>query len=182
MTETIYGLFKQPELAKRAVVELLRMGLDPKDIDVMSSEPYPDIVFVDESLKTNIPAFALLGGLIGGISGALLAGLTAKSVMLPTGGMPIVAYAPVGIITFALAGLGAIVGALITTLLEAGLLRFKNKAYDGRVAAELVEGALLVSVLCRATDHAEKVERLLTSGGAKRVFRNADGVFNPTDQ
>lgn len=68
--------------------------------------------------KSHIPLFALGGGLLGAAAGLSLAVLTATAMQLPTGGMPIVAWPTVGIVTFELAALGAIVMTLIRFVWE----------------------------------------------------------------
>jgi molybdopterin-containing oxidoreductase family membrane subunit len=75
----------------------------------------------EQERKSRIPWFALAGGLIGGAVGLSLAALTSLALRLPTGGMPIIAWPTIGIVTFELTALGAIVATLSRFLWEGSL-------------------------------------------------------------
>ncbi len=84
---------------------------------------------------------------------------------LPTGGMPIVAYAPVGIITFAATALGAVAAAFGTLLWEAGLLKLRLDLPDA-VRQEVAAGAVAVAVET-AEGYRAAVEEVLASAGGR---------------
>jgi hypothetical protein len=83
-------------------------------------ESYP-VSEAEQERKSRIPWFALAGGLLGGVVGLSLAALTSLALRLPTGGMPIIAWPTVGIVTFELTALGAIMATLSRFLWEGSL-------------------------------------------------------------
>ena len=90
MLKVIYGLYPDPDSAQRAVNSLRGAGIDPRDIAVVSSEPFEEYDFARRDAATPMPWLAALGGVVGGVSGFLLASLTQRAYPIPTGGMAIV--------------------------------------------------------------------------------------------
>lgn len=86
----------------------------------LSKDGAPSAQQADPERNSRIPVFALTGGLIGAAAGVSLAVLTSAAMRLPTGGMPIIAWPTVGIVTFELTALGAIVAIFIRFLWEKG--------------------------------------------------------------
>ena len=68
-----------------------------------------------------MPWMALTGAIIGGTGLFSLVALTSSAYPLPTGGMPIVALPPAGVITFEGVAIGAILCTVATVLYECGL-------------------------------------------------------------
>jgi hypothetical protein len=126
----VIALFDDADAARAACQ---RFGGEMYSCEPIAPPPVP----------SNILAATVLGGIAGGAGGFALAALTATSMHLVTGAMPIVALAPTGIITFALAALGAIGAALATLLWQAGLLT-TTLALPDDVRREVAEGAVAV--------------------------------------
>ena len=121
------------EEARQAVERLLRRQVQPRDIEVISSEPIHEV----ESLlagKSRLPIFVLTGAFLGIIAGGALASATALLYPLRTGGMPILSFLPIGIVTYEAMMLFAILFSLGGLLLEAKLLR--RRPQDSSQAAE----------------------------------------------
>ena len=151
----ILALFPDSDSAMQAVERLA-----PVEYEIYSAEP------LDPSpVPSRLGKVTVLGGLAGAIAGAALAALTAKSMGLYTGGMPLVAYAPVGIITFAGAGLGAVSAALGTLLWEAGLLTLRLELPE-LVRQEIAAGAVALTIPTEENRRAA-VEEVLARAGAK---------------
>ena len=87
----------------------------------MSSEPLEEEGFGWKEQRTSMPWLAPVGALLGGTAGYALSAFTQRTYPLPTGGMPIVAMWPTGIIMYELAMFGAIFTTIVTFLISAGL-------------------------------------------------------------
>ena len=134
--DSIYGLFPGPHSAERGMNALRAAGIAADKIVVLAPEPFEEYSFAQGERKTRMPWFAALGGLIGGTCGYLLGRYTQTAYPLITGGMPIVAAWPTGIVTYELTMMGAIVTTLITLS-------------DWRAAAQLEARALRPASLAR---------------------------------
>jgi hypothetical protein len=165
MKSAIYALFPDADAAQGAVDALGEAGLRLRDITVISSQPFEEYRFGQQDAKTFMPWIAVLGGVIGGLSGFLLAALSQKQYPILTGGMPIVPLWPNGIITYELTMLGAILASLLTLLVTAGLPDWRPKLYDPAVA----DGQILVGVVDPAADVRPRAEAKLRAAGAKLV-------------
>jgi hypothetical protein len=110
---------------------------------------------------------AIIGGVAGGAGGAALAIVTARSMGLPVGGMPIPATAPVGIVTFALTALGA-VGAVLMVLLWQGDLLTLRLPLPDEVRKQVANGAVAVAIEVEEQQSGE-ITAMLAKAGATRV-------------
>ena len=169
MTQFLYALYPDPDSAQRAVNGLRAgapdLGLGPRDIVVMSSEPFDGYEFFQRDHKTIIPWIAVLGGLVGGLTGFWFAAFTQNAYPLPTGGMAIVPFAPNSIITYEMTMLGAILATLLSLLITARLPNWKRQLYD----AEISDGKILVGVIGAAENARAALEKKLLDAGAERV-------------
>lgn len=168
----IYGLFADPASADRAVNTLQQAGLSRDEIVVMSSEPFGEYSFSQAEHTTVMPWLAVLGGVIGGSLGFLLAAYTQKAYPLITGGMPLVAPWPTGIITYELTMLGAVITTVITLLVTTRLPNWSEKVYDPEVS----NGKILVGVLNPSQDAQGALGDRLRSAGAEQVKSTAPGA------
>ena len=140
-----FAIFPDVETARLAL-----KNLGPENHEIYSGEPLnpPDVA-------SRLLTATVLGGLAGGAAGMALAVFTFRAMNLETGGMPIVAYPPTGIVVFALTALGAIGAALATLLWEAGLLRLRLTLPED-VRREIANGAVAVSVPEESREALEK--------------------------
>jgi len=168
----IYGLFPGPASADRAVNALQAAGVSRSRIVVMSAEPFGEYSFSQTQHATVMPWLAVLGGVIGGVSGFLLAAYTQVAYPLNTGGMPIIAPWPTGIITYELTMLGAVIATVITLLITTGLPNWGAKLYD----PEISNGKILVGVLDPSDDARAELDNRLRSSGAEQVKATAPGA------
>jgi hypothetical protein len=165
MHNAIYGLYPNPDSAQRAVAATREAGVDPCSIVVLSSEPFEGYEFAKLDARTHMPWWAVVGGLLGGLSGYILAALTQRAYPVPTGGMPIVSLWPNGIITYELTMLGAILATLFTLLVAAHLPNWRKQLYDREVSA----GKILVGVVDPPAESRPALQRRLSEAGADEV-------------
>lgn len=173
MAGVVYALLDDPAHAERAVDRLLAAGFGREWITVRSSEPFLEwrLPAGGEEQKSRIPFFALLGGFLGGGVGFSLAALTSMTMNLVTGGMPIIAPGPTGIVTFELTALGAIFGTVISLIAETGLGRGLRSSDldDLDLARAVADGALLVSAHCPSEKEITQATTALQEVGAAVV-------------
>jgi len=146
---------------------LHRAGVSPKRIVVMSAEPFDDYSFSKMDQATPMPWLAVCGGIVGGTLGFLLARLTQEGYPYPliTGGMPILAPWPTGIVTYELTMMGAVLTTAIALLVTSRLPNWKPKLYDPEVSkGKILIGALEPSDAARA-----EIENCLRGAGAEKV-------------
>ncbi len=110
------------EQATQVVKSLMSRNVHPSEIEVISSVPIHEIETLIAG-RSRLPAFVLSGAALGILVGSLLASGTALLYPLNTGGMPIVSLLPVGIVTYEVTMLAAILFCLGGLLFEAKLLR-----------------------------------------------------------
>jgi hypothetical protein len=140
---SIYGLFPGPDEAERGMNALRSAGIAPKNILVMSAQPFDEYSFTQADQKTVMPWLATLGGLVGGTCGFLLARYTQVAYPIITGGMPLVSPWPTAIVTYELTMFGAVMTTVVTLLITARLVRRRPAPYD----PEISNGKILIGVV-----------------------------------
>lgn len=161
----ILGLFASMEEAAGAVDKLVAGGIPEERITSLTAIPYHDGVLVNSGYRRRFHYWTLGGGLLGALAGFALAAGTAWLYPLQTGDKPIIATFPVGIVTYELTMLLAIVGTFLGMLWEMRLPDAERHAYDPGIA----EG--LTGILVTPADDNERQHAagLLTSAGALRL-------------
>ena len=159
----MYGLFDRPDAAQRAYTSLKRAGIAPRDIAVISAEPFEAFEFSHRDHSMILFRLALIGGIIGFISAVALVRGTELAWPIVTGGMPVVAWWPNLVIIFEMTMLGAIVTTVISLLVTSSLPKFGKTLYDPAVS----DGKILVGV--PVTGPGDTIRDTLTSNGASTV-------------
>lgn len=146
MNGRLHAAFSTSAQARQALNRLSQDGVAPTDIEIRSSVPLEhDLVPVGTKVKSRVPWMALGGAVLGGTAFFSLVRLTSQAYPLPTGGMPIVALPPAGVITFEGVAIGAIIATVATVLYEAALPGLKGPGpLDHHIALDHV----LVTVKC----------------------------------
>lgn len=167
MPPAIYGLFPDPESAERGMNALNRAGIGPNRIIVMSAEPFDGYSFTETDHATPMPWIATAGGAVGGILGYLLARLTQVAYPFPllTGGMPLVAPWPTGIVTYECTMLGAVLTTIVALLISTKLPNWKPKLYEPEVS----HGKILIGALEASDSVRAELENRLRGAGAVKV-------------
>jgi hypothetical protein len=161
----VYALYPDGDSAGRAINGLRAAGVSGDAITVITSEPLEHHEFFETDKSTWMWYIASFGGLVGLLFATWLTRMTELAWPLQTGNMPIVAWWPNLIIMFELTMLFAILSAVITLLVTAGLPGRRSRIYDARV----MDGMILVGV--DNPSDAAAVERALAGGGGE-VIRN----------
>lgn len=169
MAKAVYGLFSTPRSAQRAYEGLrddaARLGIRPRNIVSVSSEPFDDFEFGARDSETSMPWLAPAGGLVGAVGGYWLTALTQRDFPLPTGGMPIVVLWTNGIIMYELVMLGAILATLGALFVAAGLPEFMTHLYDPEVSQDKI----LIGVTNPPEELYFEIENKLLEAGADKV-------------
>lgn len=166
--DAIYGLFAGPAAAQRGMDSLRQAGVARDRIVVMTAQPYDEYEFTRVERNTSMYRVAALGGIIGGSLGFWLAWYmqTAYPFPLITGGMPLVAPWPTGIVTYELTMLSAIVTTIATLLVTSNLPNWKKtKIYDEEVSNNMV----LIGVADPVEATRADLESRLTGAGAQKI-------------
>ena len=161
----IYGLYDKPDAAQRAYTSLKRAGVAPRDITVVSGEPFEAFEFSHRDHSMILFRLAQVGGVIGFVLAVLLVRSTEMAWPIVTGGMPIVAWWPNLVIVFEMTMLGAIATTVISLLVTAGLPRFRQSIYDPAVS----DGKILVGVPLSASGAADAIRDAFAASGAVAV-------------
>lgn len=164
--KAVYALYPDGSSAQQAVNRLRALGLQDRDITVVSAQPMEDYEFGHMEKQTWMWYLACLGGLIGMSIGFGLAYITEHSWEINVGGLPIFAWWPNLIIIFELTMLGAITATVITLVVTA-LIPQKGRGflYD----PEVTDGQILVGVENPAQDKVSSFEGALTAPPGARV-------------
>ena len=162
---TIYGLFPDPDSAERGMNALRSAGVNRDNIVVMSDEPFEEYSFGYAQPSVAMPWLAVLGGLVGGTGGFLLARVTQTAYPIVTGGMPIVAPFPTAIVTYELTMLGAVLTTIVTLLITAKIPKWKQELYD----PEVTHGKILIAVVDPPDDARADLEDRLRNAGADEI-------------
>lgn len=138
------------------------------DAELFSSEPLDSPQEASARVKTPVGLAAVAGGALGGLLGGGLAAATSIWMGLDVGGLPRLSAPPIGIVTFAIAALGAIAAVLIVLLVRGRIFRLKlevPKSARRRVA----EGAVAVMLPVRSEERDEMVRALIAAGAEREV-------------
>lgn len=158
---TVIALFKNPVVAQQALKALDEFHLDSKDISLISStEAYEKQELVELIAGEKVHEEAVYAGKIGGLTGAILAALTAISAMV-TGGASLLAAGPiVAVITGA--------GGLLGTFLGAGFSENEAESYDRAIKT----GQIMILVHAENKAVAKHAEQVLKAQGAEKIHHH----------
>ena len=163
MSQLITGIFPNRDIAERAIQHLVDAGFAPEDTSLLMSEGTRGREFQMEK-TTKAPEGAVTGATVGGVLGAVAAGLVAVGT-LAVPGLNLVAAGP---IVAALSGLGAgaAAGGMVGGLVGLGVPEHEAKFYD----KEIAKGGILLGVY--AHDDRQKLAKdILEAAGAEKVGR-----------
>ena len=172
MTSFVVGLFGDPESALAAAGSIQTANLGTPEL--MSPVPMEGVEEVLGEKKSVIKRFSLFGAIFGGISGFLLAAITAVLYAHPTGGRPIITFPPYLIITYELTILFGIVftviGFFVSARLPNGLWTAWWKQDENRpYVPEAAVDKFAVSVSCASNENVQQAETILRTAGAEEV-------------
>ena len=171
---TVLGLFEDiPEAA--SALNRLRSGgedgggRDSRDVQVMSSVPFPEGVLESDRSPIRLPLITFFGALAGIVAGLFISAATQWLYIIRTGGKPIISWPPVGIITYEFMMLFALVACFGGALYEMRLPSWRARVYDPRIS----EGLIGIAVNCVSDDEVRQAEAFCREAGAVDVRRDS---------
>lgn len=161
MSKLVTGIFSSRASADHAAEELMKSGFSAEDISILMSETTRGREFAIRT-ATKAPEGAATGATVGGVLGAVAAGLVA----LGTLAVPGVGLVAAGPVVAALSGLGAgaAAGGLVGGLVGLGIPEHEAKFYD----EEIRKGGILVGVYAHG-DRVKLAREILDAAGATKV-------------
>jgi len=166
---TLLGLYEDIEHAADALAKMQgEAGFASHDLMVLSSVPFPEGVLEADRSKIHLPVIALIFAFVGIGVGLAVAGGSALLYVLRTGGKPIAAAPPIGIISYEFMMLFALVFAFLGALYEMRLPNWRAKVYDPRIS----EGLIGIAAHCGSETAAARAEELMRGAGAADIKRD----------
>jgi hypothetical protein len=159
MAHLVTALFEHRAAAETAVDRLIDAGFSREDISVLMSDATRGREFAIQA-ESKAPEGAATGAAVGGVLGAIAAGLVAIGV-IAVPGIGLVAAGPI-LAALAGAGAGGAAGGLIGALVGAGIPEHEAKFFSER----LEQGGILVGVYTHNDRVGVAREVLSASGGA----------------
>src|SRR6202044_782340 len=159
----VFGIYRAPEDAERAVDALMGNGFSSGAISVLLPDNESTRAFAhhkDTKAPEGTTAGATTGGVIGGALGVLV-GIGALAI---PGVGPLIAAGPI-VAGVAGLGVGGAVGGLVGALIGMGIPEYEGKRYEGRGK----DGGILVSVHCDSSEEIARAKQLLKSTGADDI-------------
>ncbi len=161
---TLLALFSDVEPAVKAIDKLREMGIDDKQIDVLSGIPISHEVLGRPKISTFIPKLALGGAIIGFIIAVFLMFGIPFLFSLHVGGQPVYAIPPFYIIAFEMTMLGLMGTAFISLFLAGRLPAYEPQIY----VPEISDGKIAVTFPCLQGDQ-RMFEDAMKSVNAEQV-------------
>src|SRR5215472_4591511 len=161
MATLVTGLFNSRASAEHAVKDLVHYGYSRDDISLLMSDATRGREF-GLSMATKAPEGAATGATIGGVIGAIAAGMVALGIIVVPG-LGLVAAGPV-VATLAGLGAGAAAGGLTGALIGLGLPEREAKFYN----EEVEHGGILVGVYTH-DDRIAQAKKILDAAEAESV-------------
>jgi hypothetical protein len=155
----VYALYSNGDAAQRAVDLLRAAGFADEEITVITGEPMEDFEFSHIGRRNPLWYAASLGGLLGFLFSAWLTRFTELDWPMNVGNMATVAWFPNMIVVFELTMLGAILAAVATLFVTAGLVRRRPAFYD----PEVTSGKIFVGIEHPREGSMPDVEKALLS-------------------
>ena len=169
MANHLIGLFHDPDSALAAAGKLMGAGFDSPEIQ--SPIPIHGVEKVLGKKKSVIKRFTLIGAITGGMSGFLLAAVTAVLFPHPTGGRPLITFPPYLIITYEMTILFGILATVLGFLISARLPAIRERLYVPESAVD----KFVVTVACDTAENVSRAGEILRASGADEVRQAAGG-------
>lgn len=161
MATLVTGLFKSRSSAEQAIEDLTAHGWSRDDVSILMSDATQGREF-GLAMASKAPEGAATGGTIGGVLGAIAAGLVATGIVAVPG-LGLVAAGPV-LATLAGLGAGAAAGGVTGALIGVGLPEHEARFYHEQIE----HGGILVGVYTH-DDRAKQARKILEAAGAEKV-------------
>ena len=169
MANTALGLFHDPQLALEAAGKLKGAGFERPEL--MTPIPIHGVEEILGPKKSVIKRFTFFGGIIGAVSGFVLAAGTAVMYVHPSGGRPIITIPPFLIITYEMIILFGILATVLGFLISARFPAIRERVYVPETAVD----KFAVTVPCDSEELFGRAEEILRAAGAAEVRRIGEG-------
>ncbi len=138
-------------------------GVPSREVNVLSRVPLPESVFPANPSRMSL--IGVIGALLGfSVAVAFLVAVTV-SYGLRTGGMPLIAPLPLGVITYEMTLLASILAMLVTLFVRARLGPWRRVPEH----PELDYGEVIISVTCADLAQAQRAREILAGVAAGRA-------------
>ena len=121
-TQSILGLFQQPELAADAMDGLKEAGFELGTFDVLTGTPYPEGAFGEYVPQHRLFRFPAFGAIIGLTLSIFLTAVTQLAYPMVTGGKPILSIFAMLIIMYEMTMLSGVIATVIGIVFELSLI------------------------------------------------------------
>jgi mono/diheme cytochrome c family protein len=171
--QLLLGLFHEASPTAETIDQLHKVGVPDEKITIMSGMPYRGEMLGRPRPKRSVAKIALVGAILGLITGLFLSAGIFLLYPLDQGGQPIVPLPPTLIVLFEVTMLGTMWAAFLGMLWVNRFPITKSQLYDPRIT----EGH--IGVLTEVDDsQVDQVENILKSNGAHHLKR-ADAATPP---
>jgi mono/diheme cytochrome c family protein len=170
----LLGLLHEATPTADTIAQLRQLGVPDEKITVMSSMPYRAEMLGRRRARSSVGRIALLGGVLGLLTGLFLSVGIFLLYPLSQGGQPIVPIPPSLIVLFELTMLGTMWATFFGLLVVNKFPTFKPQLYDPRIT----EGH--IGVLAEVDEAlADQVENVLVANGAHHLHRQEVSIAQP---
>ncbi len=128
------ALLDDVDLAAENIVMLRELGVEDRDITVLSGIPYPEPVLGRPMTWERLPLIALSGAAVGFLIGVFLNAVTPLLYPIRVGGQPYIAIPPALVLTYEFTMMGLIVSTFLGVLWESTFPSFGPKYYHPRIS------------------------------------------------
>jgi hypothetical protein len=158
--------------AAEAISRLHKLGVEDKDISVISGIPFSDKILGRPMSWSRVPLIALSGAVVGCLTAILLYYGTPLLYPITVGGMPLLTNPTSFVVIFELTMLGLLISTFIGVFIEAISPSFGPKGYSPQITDGKI-GLLFTS----PADLEERVHTTLSDLGAEVVHRSEEKLW-----
>jgi hypothetical protein len=164
-TQSILGLFQQPEPAADAMDGLKEAGFELGTFDVLTGTPYPEGAFGEHVPQHRLFRYPAFGAIIGFTLAVFLTSVTQLAYPMVTGGKPILSIFAMLIIMYEMTMLAGVIATVVGIVIESRLPNMKPGIYDTRIT----EGWIGVVVTFDDDSKVADAEGVLNKAGALEI-------------
>jgi hypothetical protein len=164
-TQSILGLFQQPEPAADAMDGLKEAGFELGTFDVLTGTPYPEGAFGEHVPQHRLFRYPAFGAIIGFTLAVFLTSVTQLAYPMVTGGKPILSIFAMLIIMYEMTMLAGVIATVVGIVIESRLPNMKPGIYDTRIT----EGWIGVVITFDDDSKVADAERVLNGAGAVEI-------------
>src|ERR1700742_3263581 len=164
----VFGIYRLPDQAERAVDSLIAAGYDSAAISVLLPDSGSTKEFAHHK-DTKAPEGTTVGVTAGGVIGGTLGVLAGIGALAIPGVGPFIAGGPI-MAGLAGLGVGGALGGLVGALVGMGIPEYEAKRYEGLVK----NGGTLLSVHCDSSERVSQAKDLLKSTGATDISSTSE--------